>query len=475
MAFNMEQIQRQEQRLLLTPRMQQAIRLLQLPLARLEATIRNELDQNPVLEMVQQTPEEGDSPEGDAPEEQSGLEDFREEFERILERERDLDEQYRRTAKYRRDQALDDETREYWENSLTSPETLDEHLLHQLQMTELSPGETRVGEEIIGELDGNGYLGTTVEELAERLEVEVAVVERVLAVIQHFDPPGVGARDLRECLLVQLDYRRPANRLVRLIVSEHLEELARKDYSGIARRLGTDPESVRQAAEYIAGLEPNPGRNFSSPTAEYITPEIHVVKEDGRFQVLFDHDTLPEVRISRNYRDMIEKGNLDEETRKYIRERIHSGEWLIENIRQRRETLQLLAEEIVQRQQDFLEHGPLHLKPLKMSEVAEAIGRHESTVSRAASGKYVSTPRGVFPLRFFFSGSLSGRTGQDLSPVSVQEKIKKLIEAEQPAHPLSDQDIARTLAEEGIEIARRTVAKYREGMGIPSTRMRRVR
>ncbi len=482
MDFKIEQVPRLEQRLLLTQRMQQALRLLQLPLARLETTIQNELDRNPTLELS--GPEEGAPPET-RPEEERYEErepladrdfDFAEEFSRLLDRERDIEEHYRVSGRQNRDQEQDEETRDFWENSLTRAETLDEHLLRQLRTSELTPEQVRIGEEIIGEIDEKGYLQTPLGDIARRIGAEEPALEHVLAVIQHFDPSGVGARDLRECLLIQLNHRRPSNPLARPIIAEHLEALGRRDYGEIARILGADLEAVRRAAEFISSLEPNPGRDFAATNIEYVTPEIHVAREeDGRYRVSFDHDTLPELRISRRYREMLESGSLDEETRKYIRERIQAGQWLIDNIRQRRETLRLLAEEIVRRQKEFLDEGPRSLKPLKMGEIASAIGRHESTVSRAVANKYMLTPRGVFPLRFFFSGSLSGPGGEDVSSLSVRENIKDLVAGEDPRKPLSDQEIVRRLREQGITLARRTVAKYREMLSIPSTRLRRRR
>jgi len=249
--------------------------------------------------------------------------------------------------------------------------------------------------------------------------------------------------------------------------------LARKDFSGIAKKIGTDPDSIKKAAAFISNLEPNPARDFSSSPTQYITPEIYVLRDKDDYRVFFDHDSLPELRINRRYREIMEDKNIDAETKKYIRERIHSGEWLIDNIRQRRETLRLLAEEIVRRQREFLDRGSKHLKPMKMSEVAEKIGRHESTVSRAVANKYINTPGGVFPLRYFFTSSLSGSNGEDISSVKAQQIIRELIAAEKPNKPLSDQELVRQLDEKGIKLARRTVAKYREQMGIPSTRMRR--
>ncbi len=478
MALTLQQLARPEQRLVLSPQMQQAIFLLQVPLQELRTIIQQEMVQNPLLE---ERLEQGE-PEPEADEEgppESVPEEL--EFEAEIDRLAALDDEWKEyffqdeasgPARY---QAPDEETRRFLEESITRSETLAEHLLRQLNTSLATERERRIGGVIIGDIDSNGYLAEPLESIARQAGVEIGEAEAVLALIQSFHPPGVGARDLQECLLLQVRGRENPDPLAPEIIRRFLEDLSNHRYPQIAQALQVTPEEVQRAAEFIATLNPKPGMVFDPGQTAYITPDVFLEKdeEEDDYRIVFNRDYTPRLRISPRYRKLLSDPGTPEKTREYVREKLRGGLWLIRNISLRRQTLQRITEEIVRRQKDFFDRGLAHLRPLKMVEVAEAVGIHESTVSRAVANKYLQSPRGILPLRFFFTGSTTTSGGEEIAAPRLKQMLEEMIGKEDPRSPLSDRELAARLAERGITIARRTVAKYRNSLKIPSAHRRK--
>ena len=465
----------QEQRLqmVLAPQLRQSLEMLQLPMLELRSLIRQELDRNPTLEEVTRpvAPVETE-PGTPEPEDHKAL-DFRKEFEvlaRLDEEWRDYFFQERENLPYTPEA---EERRQYMFDSLTQGETLQGHLLWQLSLSELDAADRQLGELIIGNVNEDGYLTTLPEELAASAAVDPGRLRDILEVIQDFDPPGVAARDLRECLLLQLERLGKADSLAARVVADHLENLGHHRFQDIARALKVPVEEVQQAAHFIATLDPKPGRAYGTDTSPYVTPEVIVQKVDGRYVVLLNDEDLPRLRISKHYRTLMNDATTTPEVRDYIRERVRSSVFLIRSIHQRQHTIFRIASEIVRVQEEFLDKGVKYLKPLTMAEVAAVVGLHETTVSRAVAGKHMQTPQGVFEMKYFFTPGLKTADGQAVSNKAVQEAIANLVAEEDPTSPLSDQEILERLKQRGIQIARRTVAKYRAILKIPPSHMRK--
>ncbi|MEZ4330364.1 MAG: RNA polymerase factor sigma-54 [Myxococcota bacterium] len=362
------------------------------------------------------------------------------------------------------------------EATYTRRPSLAEHLEWQLQVSDLDPAELEVAQWIVGNIDEQGYLRATIEEIACEAEAEAETVEKVLKVVQGLDPAGVAARDLRECLLLQLDRVGGGDSLARRVVDLHLDQLQKRDFRGLTKVLGVTIQEIAEATRVIGALEPRPGRGFGGEDPVYITPDIFVYKIGDEFHVLLNEDGLPKLRISSVYRDMLNSGSRGDgqkDTRAYVHDKVRSAMWLIKSIHQRQRTIYKVMQSIIQHQRDFFEHGVAHLKPLNLRDVADDIEMHESTVSRVTTNKYVHTPQGIFELKYFFNSSINRFDGEALASESVKEKIRKIIESEDPARPMSDQRIAEMLKAANIDIARRTVTKYREAMNILSSTQRR--
>ena len=486
MAIEIKQQLRLSQQLVMTPQLQQAIKLLQLSRLELADVVQQELQENPVLEEAAEAEEElpqevvEDSHDAVAPdvETTSPVPENREASD--AEKIADIDwqsyaEAYPQTG-FQGEVREDDERRSL-EGTLTRRPTLAEHLEWQLQLSDLSDAERVAARWIIGNLDEAGYLRAELEEIARRSGVPLATVEAVLAKLQQFDPSGVAARDLRECLLLQIDALQLGSGLVRTIVAEHLEALQRRDFRGIARTLGLAIEEVAEAARMIGRLEPRPGRPFGGDDPIYIIPDIYVHKVGNDLHVVLNEDGLPKLKINQLYRDVLAGGGngVAKDTRDYVQEKVRSAMWLIKSIHQRQRTIYKVMTSIIKHQQEFFERGVQYLKPLNLRDVAEDIGMHESTVSRVTTNKYANTPQGIYELKFFFNSSINRVEGDAIASESVKEKIRRIIVAEDPRRPLSDQRIAEMLRTANIDIARRTVTKYREAMNIlSSTKRRRV-
>jgi len=463
------------QKLVMTPQLQQAIKLLQLSRMELEQTIQQEIMENPVLEDVV-----GNSEDPNASGEEEGGEEKKDDRPEVNEAfDLKWEEYY-----------LDEGRSEGWSTSGGVPEegpsleqtlakstSLVDHLLWQLGFSVLSAKEKEIGTLLIGDIDDNGYLRSSLEEIAASFESSLESVENVLKVIQDFDPAGVGARDLRECLLIQLRQLKLTGTLPDVMVSDYLGEIEKKRYAYIAKECNVLLREVVDACKVIEGLEPKPGRPFYSEENHYIVPDIHVVKRDGRYVVVMNDDGMPKLKISPYYRALLRsKDQVADTTKSYLEEKFKSALWLVRSIEQRNRTIRLVAESIVRFQDVFLEKGVNYLKPLILKQVADDISMHESTVSRVTTNKYMFTPQGVYELKFFFNSSLprSGNGSESLSSVAVREKIRRMVMEEDSAHPLKDQDILRCLEKDGIEIARRTVTKYRAGLKIPPASRRKT-
>jgi RNA polymerase sigma-54 factor len=361
-----------------------------------------------------------------------------------------------------------------FENMLTRRQSLREQLIWQLHLTENSDEVLEAGEAIIGNLDENtGFLDATVEEIAAMGPFPVEVVEQALRVVQWLDPVGCAARDVRESLLLQLAYHGFGDRLAIRMVSDHFDHLQTHKLPELAKTLGAPLEQVMEEMELIKRLDPKPGRKYSSEEAQPVIPEVTIEKVDDDYILRFEDDGMPHLRINRTYRQMMESKESSKETRDYIKERFRSAVDLLKNIEHRRQTIYRVCHSIVERQRDFLDHGIEHLKPMMLKDVAEDIGMHLSTVSRVVNRKYVNTPQGVYELRRFFTEGMRSDTGEDVSTRVLKLKIKKMIEAEDPHHPITDDEVAKRLARDGVKMSRRTVAKYRDQMRIPGSRERR--
>lgn len=362
-----------------------------------------------------------------------------------------------------------------FENFLAQPSSLTDHLEWQLGASKCSDAVREAALSIIGNLNEDGYLTTSLEEIAGTGEHQQSDVEAALKLVQEFDPLGVAARDLRECLLIQLGAMAPESGLASQIVSGHLKSLQNKHYREIARALDRPVPAVERAVEVIRKLDPRPGQRYNQTKPQLIEPDVFIVKTSGGYEVRLNEDGLPQLRLSRHYRRLLSDGAATREVRTYVKERCNSALQLIKNIEQRKHTIVRVCESIIRRQGEFLEKGIDSLRPMMIKEVAEEVGVHPSTVSRAVANKYAHTPQGVYELRYFFSESVQGPSGGNTSLIRLKRIVKKMIEEEDPARPLTDESIMRRLHEQGFNVTRRTVAKYREDMKIPSTHQRRVR
>jgi len=371
-----------------------------------------------------------------------------------------------------------DDERPSLEQTLSRRPTLTEHLEWQIGLSDFDEDEVEMAHWIVGNLDERGYLCSTVEEVARQCGAEPAAVEATLAKVQRLDPPGVAARDLRECLLAQIRSLRLDDHLVFEIIDQHLDLLQKRDFRSLARVTGATPEEIAAATRVIAGLEPRPARDFGGDEPVYITPDIYVHKIGEDFHILLNEDGLPKLKINNVYKDVLTSRQSGEsaetkDTRNYVQDKVRSAMWLIKSIHQRQRTIVKVMQSIIQHQREFFEKGVAHLKPLNLRDVADDIGMHESTVSRVTTNKYAHTPQGIFELKYFFNSSINRVDGDAIASESVKEKIRKIITNEDSRRPLSDQRIAEMLKSGNIDIARRTVTKYRESMNILSSTKRR--
>jgi RNA polymerase sigma-54 factor len=520
MALELKQQVKLTQQLVMTPQLQQAIKLLQLSRMELVGLVQHELEENPVLEEVLEGEEERSEETGetaadvaaDASAEASEAAEAGSETgaeldldaaaepelraERVEESaeggevveagaepepsdaEKIADVDWQSYAESQPQtgmrEAVDDEDRPSIDATLTRRENLSEHLLWQLQLASFPVEEEVAARFIIGNLDERGYLAASVEELSRQSGVRAEVVETALRKVQDFDPAGVAARDLRECLLIQARVLGIEDPLVLRILTQHLDALINRDFRGLARELGAPIEQIAAAAHLIGRLEPRPGRAFGGDDPIYIVPDIFVHRVGDEFHVVLNDDGLPRLRVSALYRGVLAKGSpASKDTREYVHEKVRSAMWLIKSIHQRQRTIYKVMQSIIKHQREFFERGINFLRPLNLRDVADDIGMHESTVSRVTTNKYAHTPQGIFELKYFFNSSINRVQGDAVASESVKERIRRLIVNEDPRRPLSDQRIAEMLRVANIDIARRTVTKYRESMNLLSSTKRR--
>jgi len=491
--------QRLTQSLVLAPQLQQSLALLQAPTLELKALVEQELQQNPVLEESATTDtdfQERTNADGEAPAEVVDLaeppadvnfdpatekaevnetpaaDDFKAEFDKLVQ----LDEEWRDFSQSSpiRASAEDEERRQFMFDSIVAPTSLQEMLLEQVRESSLPQDQWHVAELLIGNIDDYGYLKASLEELSATANLPVDKILAALSAIQTFDPPGVGARDLRECLMLQLERSKQENTLEYRIVRDYMEALGKRRIPEISRGTACELDEVQEALERIARLEPRPGRAFLPDNDQYVLPEVFVQRVGDDFVVTNNNEHIPHLRISNTYKDLMAQGENSAEVRNYIREKIRAGKFLIKSLHQRQATILNIAKEIVKRQHDFMDKGVAFLKPLTMVQVAEVVGVHETTVSRAVSGKYMQTPQGIFEMKYFFTAGIQTATGDGVSNTSVKDMIAEIFKNEDTTKPLSDQEVVKMLKEKGIVIARRTVAKYRTELNILPSNLRKV-
>ncbi len=504
--------QRQVQQLKLAPKMILSQEILQLPLMRLEERVKQELEENPVLaeeldiqdedtseavppevESTEATPsEEATTPEVSAPSGTEGseaasaenssdpptTEEYQELQESIFEQMAEFNDDFEERPRVSQNRIEEVAQRDHdlMANAPARGQSLQEHLLEQLSYYDLDPQVRELAQRIISSLDHRGWLSIPLEDL---IPVDLGpkgleLAEQALRVVQSLDPPGVGARGLQECLLLQLTPDLPHYELLRTIIAEHFDDVLHNRLPQIARKTGYSLEQIQQAVQQLKKLNFHPGAEFEHAPALPVTPELYVEEDaNGRYRVRLADERLPRLYIRPMYRQMLRNGTADEQLKQYIRSKINSAEWLIQAIEKRRDTLLKVAQAIVDHQQDFFKKGPEFIHPLKMQQIADRVGVDVTTVSRAVSGKWIQTPVGLFPLKRFFVGGLSTQGGEEVAPDAVRIKLKEIIDQEDKANPLSDDELVRELAKHGFKVARRTVTKYRKALNIPSSRQRR--
>ncbi len=468
------------QQLVMTPQLQQAIKLLQLSRLELTELLQQEIEQNPALEEVTQDDQpdkklELDDPEPIAANKENPVREVT--IEEKVRSDTDWENyinEYNSTGRL----YAETESKEApnFEAFVSSKQTLDDHLKWQLMLQGLEEAEIQIGKIIIGNLNRDGYLCVTVEEIAEESGFSVELVKKTLERLQSFDPPGVCARDLTETLLIQVAQLGIESTVVTDIIKYHLKTLENRNIKKIAKALHVSLDDIRAAVKIIQHLEPKPGRRFNTEECSYITPDIYVYKYDDDFKIVMNDDGLPKLRINRYYKNAVAKGSkIPKETKNYLNEKMQSASWLIKSIHQRQKTIYLVMESILKFQKEFFEKGIACLRPLILRDIAEDIEMHESTISRVTTNKYVYTPQGLFELKYFFNSSIERSVGESLASESVKDKIKTLIDKEDPDNPLSDEKLSSILKESNILIARRTVAKYRKMLDIlPSSKRKQL-
>jgi RNA polymerase sigma-54 factor len=497
MAQGLHLNQRMALQQVLAPQLQQSLALLQAPMLELKALVEQELQQNPILEELSTTeiaqeekresdgapvsdPADPTEPPSDVnydpttDRSPSVVDDFQAEFERLAQVDQEWRDSFAQGNVPLRGREEEEERRQYMFDSLVATTSLQEQLLEQVRLSDLDESHRPVAEIIIGNIDEAGYLRASIDELSFSTNTPVDQITQVLKVVQTFHPPGVGARDLRECLLLQLERAARTDSLEYAIIANHMDALGRRRFPEIARALGRTVEEVQEACARISHLEPRPGRDFLPDDHLYVVPEVFVQKSGESYTISLNNEAVPHLRISNTYKDLMAQPNSTTEVREYIRDKIRAGKFLIKSLHQRQQTISNIAREIVDRQRDFMDKGVSNLHPMTMAQVAEAVGVHETTVSRAVSGKYMDTPQGVFEMKYFFTSGIPTASGVGMSNASVKGILADMIGQEDRSKPLSDEEIVKRLGATGIMIARRTVAKYRSELNILPSHLRKV-
>lgn len=483
--------------MVLSPQLQQSLALLQAPVLELKAMVEMELQQNPVLEEAPalESPSDG-SDERDAPNPMADpaeppadtrfdpatekpssepVDQFDADMQRLLHLDQEWRDFFSSSQRTGKASPEDEERRQFMLDSLTVGTSLQEELLDQVRNADLDDRQQQVAELVVGNIDDFGYLQSSIAELSFSTGIAAEELDAALRTVQGFQPAGVGARDLRECLMLQLEridmQESPEYRVLR----DHMEALGKRRYPDIARHLGVSTVDAQAIAARIARLDPRPGRQYSAEPEQYVVPEVIVTRgPDGDYTVSTVNDHLPHLRISNVYKDLLSQSETSGEVRDYVREKIKAGKFLIKSLHQRQSTILSIAQEIVKRQREFMEHGVAHLKPMTMLQVAEVVGVHETTVSRAVAAKFMSCPQGIFELKYFFTSGLATSSGEQISNKSVKTQLAELIATEDKSAPLSDEELVSRLKAAGTMIARRTVAKYRAELNVLPSHLRRV-
>jgi len=441
--------------------------LLQLPVLRLEQRIKQELELNPLLEMDLEIEQEMEMRE--EKDEDEAAEDDEEEEEEEIDWEEILNDEDNfeiKQPREKRDEEID--------RPEPAPITLMDHLFEQLHLAPFSEEEMRIGEYLLWCINDDGYLACDIDVIEENFDATTETVEHVLTVIQRFDPPGIAARNLQECLLIQLMEREPRDEIAMQMVLECFDDFTNKRFEKIAKKMDIGLEEVKRIMDVVSRLNPKPGERYSSEFENYILPDVIVAKEEGKFVVHLNDWNVPRLRINESYKQLLkDKKRVTKETRDYIRQRLESARWLINSIYQRRSTILRVMESIIDHQRDFFEKGKEHLRPMILKDIADDVSLDISTVSRVTSGKYVQTDFGVYELKYFFSERMETADGEEVSNKLIKDRIRNIIEKENSKKPLNDQTISELLLKDGFIVARRTVAKYREQMMIPVARLRR--
>ncbi len=472
--------QRQTQQLMLAPQMRQSLKILQVAALDLRATIQEELQANPTLEempmddvSLEKTATSGDEKSGhdsDDPREEMNFNKDHQMLERIGQDWRD---HMSDTGGVRQTTGEEDERRQHFYDSLTTETSLQQHLMQQAELAECPPPILEGLRYLIGSLDDRGYLTSTLSDLALLARLPLETVQAAATLLRSFDPPGIGAETLSDCLLIQLEQLGRGKSVAARIVRDHFELLVRRRIPDISRKMGLSPEIIQEAIEIIGSLNPAPGRRFADDANRVVVPDVTVEKDNGEWQIILNQDYIPRLRLSSTYKDLIAKGRLSKQEGDYLREKLRSGKFIINAIEQRQRTIERITREILKHQHEFFAEGVSKLKPLTMTQIADIIGVHETTVSRALANKYIKTPHGVFEMKFFFTSGYQSDAGASVANTSVKEMIADIIAAEDPGQPRSDQEIVGLLQGKGLKIARRTVAKYREELGLLPSNLRR--
>ena len=492
MRLSIGQEQRLVQKQVLAPRMIQSMEILQLPIMALQERIEQELNENPLLEMPERDPDLPDEPAKTQDQQETAdslnneerelvvddKSNNEEDFERLMQLDRDVpdhfDEAPRRSAT--RIEEEGDRKLDAMANVTARPETLQDHLEQQLSEFDLSDDVRAIGQMIIHNLNGDGLLNGQVADLLPRdaTEEQLALAHEALSVIQQMDPPGVGARDLRECLLLQLTENMPFYDEVKALVSDHLDDLHHNRMPLIKKKTGFSLSRIQNAKDQLKRLNPKPAAAWMDNVVPTVTPDVVVERrDDGSYRIILEDTFIPQLRISNYYRERLSSGTATPEEVEYIRKKVNAAQWLIDSVKQRRQTLTRVAQAIVDHQTNYLENGPDFIEPLRMQQIADKVGVHVTTVSRAVDDKWLETPRGILPLRQFFVGGSQNDDGEDVAWDRIRIKLQELVDNENKQKPYSDDDLVKQLKHHGMNVARRTVTKYRQKMGIPSSRQRR--
>ena len=474
----LHQSQKQAQSLVLAPQLRQSLKILQVSALELNNTILEELQTNPTLEESSMEVDSVDDIQASGSDEDNEFDDseldFKEDFEILNKIDQDWKEYFAEESGSQQFSKEDEDSRKHFFDSIESETSIQEHLMQQAELAECTEKELIAIEYLIGSLDNRGYLKNKISEIALMAKLPLEDVQRAHTTLKSFDPLGIGSSDLQECLLTQMDMGpKGENQLAREIVKNDLQLLLRRRIPELSRKRGCTVADIQSAIEYISSLDPTPGRQFMEDTNRTVSPDVKVEKNGGDWNVIVNNDYIPRLRISSTYKTLLAKKTLSNEEKEYLRNQIRSGKSLISSIEQRQQTIERITNELLDLQKQFFEEGVSALKPLIMNVLAERLGVHETTISRAIANKYIDTPHGIFEFKFFFTFGFSKEGGEKVSNTSIKEIIVDFVEKENPSKPISDSTIVKMLADKDIKLARRTVAKYREELGILPTHLRR--